>query len=115
MHPSPAGLPSMPDPCSGVPANPWCSGQVIVPAAASCTARFVTVTFKIARRERFRSVSTKVGRGKWRRHKARGRRARVALDLGRGPSHNVWVRFIERISVRSHAETIRLARVYHRC
>jgi hypothetical protein len=25
MHPLPTDLPSMPDPCSGVPANPWCS------------------------------------------------------------------------------------------
>lgn len=24
MHPLPAGLPSMPNPCDGVPANPWC-------------------------------------------------------------------------------------------
>ena len=26
MHPLPKGLPSMPDPCSGVPDNAWCSG-----------------------------------------------------------------------------------------
>jgi len=26
MHPLPSGLPSMPDPCQGVPANAWCSG-----------------------------------------------------------------------------------------
>ena len=26
MHPVPAGLPSMPNPCAGVPANAWCSG-----------------------------------------------------------------------------------------
>jgi hypothetical protein len=26
MHPLPAGLPTMPDPCSGVPANAWCRG-----------------------------------------------------------------------------------------
>ncbi|HEX7353236.1 MAG TPA: hypothetical protein VF288_00190 [Mycobacteriales bacterium] len=25
MHPLPPGLPSMPDPCQGVPDNPWCS------------------------------------------------------------------------------------------
>ena len=24
MHPLPKGLPSMADPCDGVPANPWC-------------------------------------------------------------------------------------------
>jgi hypothetical protein len=27
MHPLPAGLTSMPDPCAGVPANPWCSAS----------------------------------------------------------------------------------------
>jgi hypothetical protein len=26
MHPLPAGLPTMPNPCEGVPANAWCSG-----------------------------------------------------------------------------------------
>jgi len=26
MHPLPQGLPTMPDPCAGVPANAWCSG-----------------------------------------------------------------------------------------
>jgi hypothetical protein len=35
--------------------------------------------------------SVKVGRGKWRRHEAHGRRAIVRVDLGVGPSHNVWV------------------------
>ncbi len=27
MHPLPRGLPSMPNPCAGVPANPWCPGR----------------------------------------------------------------------------------------
>jgi hypothetical protein len=116
MHPLPAGLPTMPDACSGVPANPWCSGQVVMPAAGRCTARrFVTVRLGLAKRERFRSVSVKVARGKWRRHHARGRRVALRLDLGAGRSHNVWVRFLERIAVRGHRETIRFARVYHRC
>ena len=30
MHPIPAGLPSMPDPCTGVPSNAWCRGGVPV-------------------------------------------------------------------------------------
>ena len=25
MHPLPTGLPTMPNPCAGVPANAWCS------------------------------------------------------------------------------------------
>jgi hypothetical protein len=115
MHPLPAGLPSMPDPCAGVPANPWCSGQVIMPSAGRCSAPTVTAALKLAKREHFRSVSVKVARGKWSRHKAVGRRVRIRLNLGTGPSRNVWVRFLERITVRGHRETIRFARVYHRC
>jgi hypothetical protein len=115
MHQLPTGLATMSDPCSGVPANPWCSNQVIMPSAGRCSARVVGVALTLAKRERFRSVSVKVARGKWRRHKAHGRRVRIRIDLGRGPSHNVWVRFFERITVRGHRETIRFARVYHRC
>jgi hypothetical protein len=115
MHPLPEGLPSMPDPCSGVPANPWCNGQVIMPSTGRCTPRLISVGLGLAKRESFRSVSVKVARGKWRRHRARGRHDRLRLDLGKGRSHNVWVRFLERITVRKHRETIRFARVYHRC
>jgi len=47
---------------------------------------------------------------------AAGANSAVArLDLGAQGHHNVWVRFLERIRVRSRAETIRYATVYHRC
>jgi len=115
MHPLPSGLATMPDPCSGVPANPWCSGQVQMPTAGRCSARFVTVRLALAKRESFRSLSVKIARGKWRRHKAHGRHVRVRIDLGRGRSHNVWVRYLERITVRGHHEFVRFARIYHRC
>lgn len=36
LHPAPTGLPTMPDPCLGVPANPWC------PATTSARAPAVT-------------------------------------------------------------------------
>lgn len=75
----------------------------------------MTASLNLAKRESFRSVSVKVARGKWRRHKAHGRRVTVRFDLGLGRRHNVWVRFLERITVRSHRETVRFARVYHRC
>jgi len=115
MHPLPGGLQSMPDPCSGVAANPWCNGQVILPTAGRCTPRFVKVTLTAAKRESFRSVSVKIGRGKWRTYRAHGRRFRIRLNLGSGPSHNVWVRYLERITVRGHHEFVKFARVYHRC
>jgi|HubBroStandDraft_6_1064221.scaffolds.fasta_scaffold11791_3 hypothetical protein len=115
MHPLPSGLQTMPDPCSGVPANPWCNGAVQVLPAHKCVARYLTVHLKVAKRERFSSVSVKVARRKWRRYKAHGRRTSIRLDLGAQGHHNVWVRFLERIKVRSRAETIRFATVYHRC
>ncbi len=80
-----------------------------------CVAQFVTVNLKVAKRERFTSVSVKIARQRWHRHKARGHRTRIRLNLGAKGHHNVWVRFFERIKVRSRAETIRFARVYHRC
>jgi hypothetical protein len=115
MHPLPAGLPTMPDPCSGVPANPWCSGQVILTTAGRCSARSVTISLTVAKRESFRSVSVKIGRGPWRRYRAHGRRAHMTLPLGAGASRNVWVRFLERITVRGHHEFVRFARIYRRC
>jgi hypothetical protein len=115
MHPLPAGLPTMPDPCSGVPANPWCSGQVILTTAGRCSARSVTISLTVAKRESFRSVSVKIGRGPWRRYRAHGRRAHITLPLGAGASRNVWVRFLERITVRGHHEFVKFARIYRRC
>ncbi len=35
MHPLPANLSTMPDPCAGVPGNPWCSA----PRKLACTDR----------------------------------------------------------------------------
>jgi hypothetical protein len=88
---------------------------VILPTAGRCTPRFVKVTLTAAKRESFRSVSVKIGRGKWHTYKAHGRRFRIRLNLGSGPSHNVWVRYLERITVRGHHEFVKFARVYHRC
>jgi hypothetical protein len=105
----------MPEPCSGVPANPWCSGQVIHADRGALQRAVRQGDAKDRQAERFRSVSVKIGRAKGHRHKAHGRRATVRIDLARGPCRDVWVRFIERITVRSHAETIRPAPVYHRC
>ena len=59
MHPLPS-LQTMPDPCSGVPANPWCNGQVL--PTTRCVAQFVTVNLKVAKRERLTSVSVKIAR-----------------------------------------------------
>jgi hypothetical protein len=86
-----------------------------MPSTGRCSARVVGVSLKLAKRERFRSVSVKVARGKWRRHREHGRRARLRIDLGSGRSRNVWVRFLERITVRGHHEFVKFARIYRRC
>jgi hypothetical protein len=39
----------------------------------------------------------------------------LTLDLGVGRSRNVWVRFLEHITVRGHHEFVKFARIYRRC
>jgi hypothetical protein len=52
----------------------------VLPATGRCTARFVTVGLTLAKRERFRSLSVKIGRGRWQRHTAHGRRTAVQAE-----------------------------------
>ena len=112
MHPLPANLATMPSPCGGVPANPWCGGQITT--VKGCVRSASTrVPLAVALRERFVSVAVRVGRGKAVTHKARGRRARVTVELGSGRRHRV--KFVERIKVGRHSETITFTRIYHHC
>jgi hypothetical protein len=97
-----------------VPANPWCSGEVA--AVKGCVARKGTrVAFAVALRERFVSVSVKVGKGKAVSHKAHGRKTRLTIDLGSGPGRRLRVKFVEHIKVGRHKETVSFTRIYRRC
>ena len=114
MHPLPANLATMPSPCAAVPANPWCSGEVETVKRCAASAR-VRVQLAVARRERFVSVSVRVGSGKPATHKARGRKTGVTVDLGSRSRRKLRVKFVEQIKVRRHKETISFVRIYSRC
>jgi hypothetical protein len=112
MLPLPS-LPTMPDPCAGVPANPWCGGTVTT-VAPCARARAVRVHLTVALGERLRAVTVRVGRGRSRTFSAAGSAATTRLDLGDGRGR-VKVSFVERIKVGHHIETVRFSRVYRRC
>lgn len=110
MHPLPGGLESMPNPCAGVPANPWCSGPLT--RVWACVARSFRVPLSLAVGERFVSVTVTVG-GEQRRQRARGRRTSVRISLG--GARRARVRFLELIRVRGHLERVTFTRIYHAC
>jgi hypothetical protein len=114
MHPLPANLPTMPSVCEGVPANPWCSGQVATVTRCVATAR-TRAALTLARRERYVSVSVKVGRARAVTHKAHGSKTTVTINLGSKSGRRLRVSFLERIKVGGHAEKITFTRIYRRC
>ena len=114
MHPLPTTLPTMPDVCTGVPADPWCSGQVSTVKGCVASAR-TRATLGLDPRERFVSVSARVGRAKTVTHKAHGRTTRVTIDLGSRRGRRLRVGFVEHIKVGRHPEKISFTRIYRRC
>jgi hypothetical protein len=113
MPPLPTSLPTMPHPCTGVSTDPWCSGQVFrVPRCAAGRPRTV---MKLAVLESLRSVTTRVGRGRARTHRARGRRAAVRVSLRRFRHRIVRVRYTENLRVGRHRERASFTRIFHRC
>jgi hypothetical protein len=114
MHPLPTNLATMPSPCAGVPANPWCRGHVETVTRCVASAR-VRVSLTVAQRERLVSVSVRVGKGKTVTVKARGRSARVTVTLGGRTARPLRVGFVERIKVGRHRETITFTLIYRRC
>ena len=114
MHPLPTNLPTMPDVCAGVPANPWCSGQVST--VKGCVASAHTrVPLTLALRESFVSVSVRVGRAKTVTHRAHGRKATVSVDLGSARGRRLRVLFTERIKVGRAREKVTFTQIYRRC
>ncbi|HWF35517.1 MAG TPA: hypothetical protein VG295_09085, partial [Solirubrobacteraceae bacterium] len=115
MHSLPANLPTMPSPCVGVPANPWCSGQATIVSGCTASAHR-RVALALALRESFVSVSVRVGRGRPVTHRAHGRTTNVTVDLGSGHKRRrVIVQFLERIKVGGHPEKLSFTRVYRHC
>jgi hypothetical protein len=112
MHPLPSGLATMPSPCAGVPADPWCGGQVTHVSACVAHAS-VRVALSLSPLERFVSVTVTATASKAKTYKEHGVRASVPVALA-AHGRSV-VRILERIKVGSHAETISFTRVYKRC
>ncbi len=114
LTPLPHGLPTMPNPCGGVPySDPWCQGQVLdVPG---CAAQAVSLPLSLAVRERFHSVTIRVGGDRASTYRAHGARKVVHFGLGSVRNRDVRVGFVEHIKVGRYRETIRFTRVYQRC
>jgi hypothetical protein len=113
MPPVPSTLPTMPHPCGGVTADPWCSGQVTT--VARCAARSVSTGLNLAVRERFVSVNVRVADRRSITHKAKGRRARVRFFLTSARHRTLRVRFVLHLKVGKHREKTTFTRIYHRC
>jgi hypothetical protein len=109
MHPLPRGLETMPHPCSGVPSNPWCSGQVT--RVGACVGNRVSEVLLLAVRERWVNLTVTLN-GVPRTFKVRGRAVRIIIYL---PKRRDRVKFLERIRVGSHLEKVSFTRIYHRC
>jgi hypothetical protein len=113
MSSLPTNLATMPNPCAGVPADPWCSGQVIRMSGCSKAAA-TSAALSLSPSERFVSVMVRTGSGAWRTFRAHAGAASVPVKLG-GRGRPVRVTFVERIKVGAHAETVRFTRIYRRC
>ncbi|WP_249011401.1 hypothetical protein [Conexibacter sp. DBS9H8] len=112
LHELPAAseLVTMPDPCGGVPANPWCSHTVT--RVARCVGPRVQIALSHAVGERITSV-TVTRNGRRLRLRRRGNRLTgVPLGAGRRP---VRVQVTERMIVGHHRESVSFTRIYRRC
>ena len=104
----------MPDVCGGVSPDPWCSGQVV--KVPGCAASGISLHLSLAVRERFVSISVKVGRRRAVTFKRRGdRQTTVRFRLGSARNPRLRVGLTERIRVGRYRETITYSRVYDVC
>ncbi|MHB8656459.1 MAG: hypothetical protein ACYC91_00670 [Solirubrobacteraceae bacterium] len=112
MHPLPRGLRKMPNPCAGVPSDPWCGGQTI--RVPGCAAPHVSVPLSVAQRQRVVSVRIRAA-GHTFTYKPHASARSVSLGLGPARHRTIRAWVIERIKVGSHTERITFTRVYRRC
>jgi hypothetical protein len=103
---------TMRNPCAGVPADPWCSGQV-AKVKACVRARTLRVSAPLAPRQRLVLFTARVAGARGARVLARGRT--VIVSFNRRPSGRFRVLFLERIAVARHLESFRFTRVYRGC
>ena len=115
MPPLPsAQLPTMPDPCAGVPANAWCATGLGLPAAASAKTPTRCIsqrrfTVHVLRTD-LRSASVFVNGRRVR--VLRGRRLHAVVDLRGLPAGTVTLRIV---AIRRTGQRIVDVRTYHTC
>jgi hypothetical protein len=111
LHPLPAAsqLPTMPNVCGGIPADPWCSGETTT--VKGCAAPTVSVPLSTAVGEKVKSVAVKVN-GTAQSVTAGTASVRVSLGAVSGTAK---VLVTETLTVGKHAETFTFTRVYKRC
>jgi len=103
---------TMPNPCAGVPANPWCSGQVMK-MHVCFRARTLRVSAPLAPRQRLLRFTARVS-GAGNAHVVAHRGA-VAVSFNRRPRGRFRILFRERIAVSRHVESFSFTRIYHGC
>ena len=117
LHPLPPAkeLPSMPDVCGHVPANPWCAKAKTKKKKTPIVCKAAVVSISIAPAmytERVTSVSVYRG-GELIAHSDRGGSQAFAIKMGSLKTERVLV--VEKVSVDHHVKLIRSTRVLHEC
>jgi hypothetical protein len=100
---------SMGNPCKGVPADPWCSGQVTRIRACLRGGHPFRVRALLAPREKLLRFSARFGRHRFSTH-----RRVLKVKLGRRHGH-LRVKFTERIRVGRAREHFTFTRIYRLC
>jgi hypothetical protein len=116
MHPLPAGLATMPDPCQGVPDNPWCEQTVVV--AKCVTGRLLRVHLHSGPAERILRITVVIGSRRVRvvsGNRLRGTNPRITITLRSRPPARFTVQLVELVKTRSGVMTRRIVLVYHPC
>jgi hypothetical protein len=112
MHPLPSGLASMPDPCAGVPSNPWC-----MHAVTTCV-KSATLRLSTGARERIVRVRVAIAGRRAKvvsGSKLRGRHPSLRLDLRGLRGATVRVTITETLKIGRRMRTVRILRVYPTC
>ncbi len=103
---------TMPNPCAGVPADPWCSGQVT--RVKACMRRLtIRVPAALAPRQRLVALTGRIKGMRGAKVVRHGKS--VTVTLPRRAHGLIRVTVSERIKVRGHVEHFSFTRVYRGC
>ena len=111
LRPAPP-QPTMPNPCAGVPASPWCSGQIASVRACVHGDR-LSIPAVRGPRERLIGLAGRISGAPGARVVRRG--ARLSVQLIAGAHGSFQVKVSERISIRRHRELFSFTRIYRGC